>query len=700
MTKTILLASLFAAAAFAAPADKPNVIFVLVDDLGWGDIGVFHQNARRASGDPAKPSFVTPSLDRLAAEGARLTHHYVGAPVCVSSRASLLQGVTQGHARVRDNQFDKALDENHTLATVLRQAGYATAAIGKWGLQGAGDAIKAPDWPAHPLNRGFDYYYGYIRHIDGHEHYPKEAPYFKKKAMIRGPVVVWENRTDVTAPLDKCYTTDLFTARAKKWIAGQRQSAPDKPFFLYLAYDTPHAVLELPTQAYPAGGGLHGGMQWLGTPGHAITTASGKIDSWIDPDYATATYDHDSDSATPPVPWPDVYRRWATSIRRIDDCVGDLVQLLKDLKIEKDTLIVFTSDNGPSMESYLPERFSPSFFGGFAGFDGIKRDLWEGGVRVPAIAHWPGRIGAGGVIATPTGTWDWLPTFAHVAGLPVPARLDGISLVPLLTGKGRLAPRTALYFEYAVKGQTPAFEDFESERRGRPRNQMQALRIGDLTAVRYDIKSADDDFEIYDVVTDPKETRNLASDPRFAARQAEFKALALQSRRPDPDAPRPYDAAFVPALVTTGTANKAGLRYASFAGDFPWVPAFTAMEPSARGTVGTPDLSGLKLAPRSGVLLTGYLRVPADGDYTFTLRADGGAVLRLHQATLIDADYGYRNGTTVTGTIKLRAGLHPLRLAYRTHGGNRPALELQWSGPGFASQPLPASALSHPSTDL
>ncbi|MDB6165168.1 MAG: arylsulfatase, partial [Lacunisphaera sp.] len=276
MKKLLPFAALLAGALIsihAAPAAKPNIIFILVDDMGWGDVGVFHQNSRQASGDRSLPFELTPNLDHLAAEGARFTNHYVAAPVCASSRSSLLQGVTQGHANVRDNQFDKAIDENHTLGTVLRQAGYATAAIGKWGEQGVGG--KAPDWPAHPLNRGFDYYYGYIRHVDGHEHYPKESIYFAEKAKEKGPVVVWENRTDVTAPLDKCYTADLWTARAKKWITEQAQADAKKPFFLYLAYDTPHAVLELPTQAYPAGGGLHGGMQWLGTPGHAITTASG-----------------------------------------------------------------------------------------------------------------------------------------------------------------------------------------------------------------------------------------------------------------------------------------------------------------------------------------------------------------------------------------------------------------------------------------
>ncbi len=247
MKKALVLASLLATAGSAAPAGapaqppavspaKPNIILILADDLGWGDLGAFHQNARRASGNNA--SFLTPQLDQLAAEGAMLTHHYCAAPVCAPSRASLLLGVSQGHANVRDNQFDKALADNHTLATVLRRAGYATAAIGKWGLHGQSNrsARADPDTPANPLNRGFDTFYGYLRHVDGHDHYPKEAPYFVgEKLAQRGAPTLWENRTDATAGLDKCYTTDLFTARAKKFIADHAAATPNRPFFLFLA---------------------------------------------------------------------------------------------------------------------------------------------------------------------------------------------------------------------------------------------------------------------------------------------------------------------------------------------------------------------------------------------------------------------------------------------------------------------------------
>src|SRR5690606_38892789 len=141
----------------------------------------------------------------------------------------------------------------------------------------------------------------------------------------------------------------------------------------YLAYDTPHAVIELPTSAYPAGGGLQGGLQWLGKPGKMINTADGNIDSWMDPQYANATYDHDNDPKTPEIPWPDVNKRYATVVSRIDQQVGDLLQLLKDLNIDSNTLVIFTSDNGPSQESYLNEPYTPEFFKGYGPHDGIKR---------------------------------------------------------------------------------------------------------------------------------------------------------------------------------------------------------------------------------------------------------------------------------------------------------------------------------------
>ena len=732
---TALLASLAAATTSLAAADsanpqsairnpqspKPNIIFILCDDLGYGDIGVFFQNARRDANDPARPWHTTPNIDRMAAEGAKLTDHYCATPVCVSSRSSLITGLTQGHIDVRDNQFDKAIPDNHTIATVLHQAGYTTAAFGKWGLFGNAETNgntnegkpasnktrKTPkdpvteawikntnaDWPAHPLNRGFDYYYGMLRHVDGHEHYPKEQVYFHEKSRTRGPLRVWENHADVTNDLDKCYTTDLWTARAKQWIIDHQKNDPAQPFFIYLAYDTPHAVLELPPCPFPEGRGLHGGVQWLGTPGHMINTATGTPDTYIDPQYANATSTRDGKEQ----PWPNVYKRYATDINRIDNCVGDLLQLLKDLNIDDNTLVIFTSDNGPSIESYLPEDITPQFFSSYGLFDGIKRDEWEGGLRVPAIAHWTGHIPAGSAVTAPVAMFDWLPTFAEAAQLPAPpAKADGKSLLGNLLGhpaadsRGDGKPDDYIYTEYYFKGSTPDFPEFEPSHRNRVRDQMQAIRQGDIMAVRYDVKTAQDPFELYNVRTDPKEAHNLASTPEGAAMQAHFQTLAPQSRRPEPSAPRPYDNDPMPASPAPAQ-TVAGLTWSYYEGNFPWTPNCANLTAQATGRAPVLTLASVPVPPGGGknaaVVYQGYLKVPADGDYVFAASTDTGLIMRLHQATIIDADFGYTSGAMRTSDkVRLKAGLHPITLTYHTDGKTASALNLTWSGPGMTAQ--------------
>ncbi|HEX4348823.1 MAG TPA: sulfatase-like hydrolase/transferase [Verrucomicrobiae bacterium] len=676
------LAPCLATADASAPA-HPNIIYILTDDLGWGDLGVLFQNSRAAANNRSKPWHLTPNLDRFAAEGVQLPAQYCPAPVCAPSRASLLLGVSQGHANVRDNQFDKALENNHTLATVLKQAGYATAIIGKWGLQGVGTGETNPaTWPAYPTKRGFDYFFGYARHSDGHEHYPKEGPYQKSKQ-------VWDGTNNITPELDKCYTADLWTARAKQWIVDHEHESAAQPFFLYLAYDTPHATTELPTQAYPEGGGLHGGVQWLGTPGHMINTASGKVDSWMYPEYHDATWDNDHNPATPEVPWPDVYKRYATDVRRLDDAVADIGRLLKDLKIDNDTLVIFTSDNGPSIESYLPNRpLKANFFESYGIFDGIKRDCLEGGVRVPTLARWPGHIPAGKTVTQPSIAYDWMRTFADVAGMPEPARADGVSLLPELTGQGIQQDRGYLYVEYFNDGKTPSYVDFTPSNRGRVRNQMQAIRIGDYVGLRYDIKSHADPFEIYKVTVDPKEATNLA--PGMGALEQQMKTLSLQVRRPDSDAPRPYDDELVPASSVAAVVK--GVQWKAFEGNYPWVPDLETLPSVASGTADAPDLQKRTRDNDIGMFFTGYLNIPQEGTYTFYLSADTGALLRIHDATVIDADYGYVSGKETSGSIRLQAGLHPFRLYYARREQGKPMLNFLWSGPGIDKRAVPADA--------
>ncbi len=873
--ETILIAALSVAltsiATSAAP--RPNIIFVLTDDTGFGDIGVYFQNSRDFANNRNLPAFETPGLDAMAEQGLRMDHHYTPAPVCAPARASFLLGVHQGHSNVRDNQFSAAIADNHTVATVLKEAGYATAVIGKWGLPGG------PEFPGHPLNRGFDYFHGYMGHGDAHHHYPKEQgrPYY-------------ENFTNVADDLDKCYSTDLATAKTKKWIVDHVDENPEQPFFIYLAYAAPHAQLNVPTGPYPEGFGLNGGVQWIGTPGNMINTANGTIDSWIHPDYATATWDHDNDPETPEVAWPSTARRHATMMRRLDDAMTDIFHLLADLDIDDNTLVIFTSDNGPHNEQGIGGGSigaqDPRFFRSYGALDGIKRDLWEGGIRVPTLVRWPGGIPAGRVSTHPSQFHDWLPTFAEVAGLPLPFRSDGVSLVPDLTGAGTQR-EGVVYVEYnppSNNNNTPNYADFHPSHRGATRNLMQAVFLDGFKGVRYNTNSIHTPFRVYDVANDPQETTNLAGQPGVPS-QADFEAHTARIRRADGGVSRVFDSMQIPAVVpieetsftilrtdfggrnlagttasgfswtsdlgeqdnattsleftgsatgfiggydiTSGALNppgapipvagnvetvgpwstsfqftpaatrelavvevvcyainasgghqgnsknirwdvsieggaldvsahatgddpggngalslpldftgttleggttytvtltvsspdptggnnialnsisleapgiggevpasvEPGVRFTAYEGDFPWVPDFTTETPGAEG-----ETSGLDLSVRTrdediGIVFECLLQVPVSGNYTFYLTADTGAFVRLHDAQLIDADFGYPGGSErSSGSIPLQAGLHPIRIHYRHGDAGGHSLDLQWQGPGIAKQPVP-----------
>jgi hypothetical protein len=317
----------------------------------------------------------------------------------------------------------------------------------------------------------------------------------------------------------------------------------------------------------------------------------------------------------------------------------------------------------------------------------VKRDLWEGGIRTPTIAHWPGRIPQGVVTDAPSAQWDWLPTFAELAGLATPALADGVSLVPILEGRPFSRGAAPLYFEYFNNVRTPDYPAFEASRRGGLRREMQAVRVGELMGVRYNIASAHDPFEIYNVAVDPKQTRNLANDPAYAPLQRHLQAVALQSRRPDPTATRPYDDAPMPAVAATPSGT--GLAWRRFDGAFPWVPSTEAREPSATGSAPLPSPAAA-LAGASGpavVAFSGYLHVPIDGEYTFTFATDKGAVFRLHQAVIFDADRGYTAGEKRTAAVRLEAGLHPIRIVARHPDRANAKIELAWSGPGLPERP-------------
>ena len=657
-------------------APKPNIIFILTDDLGWGDYGMFFQNLRKEKGDRSEPWHMTPQLDKMAAEGIQFPHHYCPAPVCAPSRASLMLGVHQGHSTIRDNQFDKALPNNHTLATVLKGAGYSTAAIGKWGLQGGDE--KNPkeitgeygpdDWPGYPTKHGFDFFHGYVRHVDGHYHYPLED---RKE--------VWENDEEISEILKGCYTTDLFTARAKKWISDQRKSTPEKPFFLYLAYDTPHAKTQVAAKPFP-----EDGLKWTGEKGNAINTADGTPDTFVHPDYANATWDHDRNTETPEVAWPDVYQRYASMVRRIDDCVGDLIRTLKELKIDENTLIVFTTDNGPSNESYLDEDLRADFFNSFGPFDGIKRDVIEGGIRVGAVLRWPGGTAPIRISNLPSQFHDWMPTFAELAGVAAPAVADGTSLVPTITGNGQ-QKEPQVYIEYFQPNQkTPSYPEFEKQRRGQERKQVQAIRLGDHIGVRYRIKSHSDPFEIYDIVADPKQTKNLAG--KMPELQKKMHDAVLRIRRPEETAPRPYDSEIVPS---NDVESLLGLEWLAYESHAPWLSRLDDIESLEKGITG--QVVNMKITGADSFLFKGFIEIPSDGEYTFHTSAGATAVLRIHDATLIDSGYApAENGDS--GTIRLAKGKHPIRFYWRS-GEIDPSLEI--SGGDMERQAVPGIMFSH-----
>ncbi len=702
-------------------AGRPNILLILVDDMGWGDLGVFHQNQRARK---RLPAIRTPHLDRLSAEGAQLRRHYAASPVCAPARASLFSGVHQGHAEViRNSNFDAPLENTHTLASMLREAGYSTALIGKWGLGGGREQGGTPETSsAWPTKRGFDFFFGYNNHITGHRHYPKEDPAADPDT---GHNAVWESSADksedISQNCDGCYSTDLFTARAKKWIADQKKAAPGKPFFLALTLVAPHARLAVPAAPYPKGGGLRGGVQWLGKPGRMINTAiPGKWDTFIPSVYAKQK------------DWPEFARRHATVITRIDDAVGDLTQLLKDLKIDGQTMIVFLSDNGPHDEAGAVKGSpahpapiqNPSFFQSYGVFDGIKRDCWEGGLRVPALVRFPGTVKPGLVTLSPSQFQDWMATFADLAGVSVPMRSDGVSLMPLLAGKPAKQRESAIYTEFFYNGATPDYKDFAPTHTRRARGQMQVVYVDGLKGVRYNVKSADDPFEIYDTAKDPGERKNLAQ--QHPDLQKRMEAEALRSRRAfdytwsGPRRNNPisgstlFDKVPVPA-VQNAPDLEPGLSSKQVSASPAWVPAFDTLPEANEAAAGRAANPADWEFPAGTVTeLKGYLRVPETGPWTFHAALDAvpgsKAYIKLHRFHLVDADFNYKPGETVSSSmavnategrggrkpVYLEAGLHPITITV-VQGDSAPGrLRFSWQKGNGGIKPVPAEAFFTP----
>lgn len=700
-----LLAPLVAATVPAVSAEglsgaRPNILFILVDDMGWGDLECNWQFAKTYKNGARQNSFKTPALNQMAKDGVLLARHYSACPVSAPARASLITGVHQGHARqVRDNTFDTPIENSHTIASVLKSAGYTTAVIGKWGLGGTGDGSTAGTAWARPRERGFDYFYGIFDHMAGHFHYPANSGRY-----------IWENETDVTGKVrasGTAYSTDLFTAKAKDWI--KKQARAKKPFFVYLSYPAPHGSLRVPNCAYPKGLGLNGGVQWK--KDSVNTASSGAPDTYIHPDNEKFS--------------TDAGRRHATMIRRVDDSIADLRALLRDLRIADNTLIVFTSDNGPHNEPGNDAARSffktgtpaqdPSFFKSYGMMDGIKRDCWEGGLREPAIVVWGKSIKKQSKpITEPTQFQDWMATLADAAGAEVPARCDGVSFLPLLAGTPRPLD-SKIYVEYSVNGKTPACADFAGKHLTARKNQIVIWQKDDAGTWFKGISKGTDElrFEIYDTLKDPQEMNNLAgTQKKFTDMQKTMREQVLRSRRAfdgDRRELKKFDFSSkdflakmpVPALEKYGTA--AGLKKTFFAGDkaFPYVPDFRQTHLKALD-------APVKSARGNGVCLEGFVSVPETGEYVFSLKTKGKAFVRLHDMQLIDADKLYVSGSEAdsfmnvgtqaaagTQKVRLEKGAHAIRINWIGAPGADCDLQLFWTLPDGRKEIIPESAFTH-----
>lgn len=423
-------------------SDKPNIVFIIADDLGYGDLSCYGQKL-----------FQTPHIDRLAAEGIRFTQHYSGTTVSAPSRSSLMTGMTTGHTPIRGNKEWKPEgqwplpDSSFILPEMLRAAGYTTGAFGKWGL-------GYPGSEGDPLHQGFDTFYGYNCQRLAHNYYPGHLWDNDRKVILE------ENSGDALA----VYAPDLIHQRALQFIRTNR----NKPFFLFYPNVIPHAELLLPDQY----------MQEF--RGKLLPEKPFKGSEPGEAHFRLGAYGSQ----------PEPHAAFAAMVTLLDRQVGDIVALLKELGLDRNTLIIFTSDNGPHQEGGA----DPDYFDSNGPFRGYKRDLYEGGIRVPMIACWPGKIEAGTTTGHVSAFWDVMPTLAAIAGIQPPDGIDGISLLPALTSQGEQPVHDYLYWEFHEAG-------------GR-----QALLRNNWKLVRYNILIPDKTTtELYDLTTDPGENNNVAA---------------------------------------------------------------------------------------------------------------------------------------------------------------------------------------------
>lgn len=425
-----------------AEDDRPNIVFILADDLGYGDLGCFGQE-----------TLATPNLDRMAAEGLKLTRHYSGSTVCAPSRCVLMTGLHTGHCTVRGNGPALLKAEDVTVAEVLQAAGYATGCFGKWGI---GNPPPRDD----PNRQGFDEFYGYVNMFHAHNFYPpflirngeleRLENVTKDEWLIDGREEGGPKEGAGVAKVKKQYAPDLITDEALKFIERNKGG----PFFLYHALNVPHANNE-------------GGSDKEQQDGMEV------------PDYGEfASKD-----------WPNPEKGFAAMIHNIDRDVGRVLDKLQELGLAEKTLVIFSSDNGPHQEG----KHEMEFFNSNGELRGMKRDLYEGGVRVPTIAWWPGTIEGGRSSDRLSGFQDFLPTAAELAKADAPEGLDGLSLAGMLTGESEGESHDFLYWEFQEKGGREAVVT----------TRWKAVRLNTN-------KDPNGPLELYDLKADPSETTNVA----------------------------------------------------------------------------------------------------------------------------------------------------------------------------------------------
>jgi uncharacterized sulfatase len=412
--------------------ERPNIIYIMADDLGYGDLGCFGQKVIQ-----------TPHLDQLAAEGTRFTDFYAGCTVCRPSRLVLWTGLHTGHTPINSNANYNFQPSDVTVAELLQEAGYATGGVGKWAMGGV-------ETTGHPNLNGFDFWMGYLDQGNAHNYYPTHLWRGTRKYPLKGNILSKEpNARGRVATQRITYSHDVMTDQMLDFIRRNKNN----PFLLHVHWTIPHANNE--------GGRVTG-------------------DGMEVPDYGIYAQED----------WPNTEKGQAAMITRMDLDVGRLVALLRQLELEEKTLVIFTSDNGPHQEG----GHKHEFFDANGPLRGYKRDLYEGGIRVPTLAWWPGVIQPGGTCSTPLAFWDFLPTACELAGVETPDNTDGISFLPALTGKAQ-PQHDYLFWRYGKKV---------------------AARQGQWKAVR--LKDGDP-LELYDLSADIGESNNIAQqNPDIVAR--------------------------------------------------------------------------------------------------------------------------------------------------------------------------------------